>query len=205
MNEQPAVHFAFTPLEFSKLYWCVKYVQFISMYGHLQLVQITPSTAFNLFRAADEWICDANSLRSREVHEKDTSINHFQWRMHTCGAHIWNQTKKIYAPIVRIKLKCSLLKSGCSSPLTLIVTCSLVAPMLFLTSHTKVVLTELSTFNTLSSFSLICTVSGISPVILWGNEQINVGKKRKKQWGEAEMKICIWAECAALSSLNKFH
>lgn len=62
--------------------WCICSVPFISVLGHLQLVQITLHFGFNLLRAADGWICDdrndsnANSSHHREVHKKRVSTTH---------------------------------------------------------------------------------------------------------------------------------
>lgn len=69
-----------------------------------------------------------------------------------------------------------------NSPLIIAVTWSLLMPMLFLTSQTKVVLTLSSTFSTLSSLPEICTVSGMSPDMLWGHEHIGRRTNREK-WG----------------------
>lgn len=68
-----------------------------------------------------------------------------------------------------------------SSPLTKIATCSLLVPMRFLTSQTKVVLTASSTFSTFRSLSVICTVSGIAPDILQGRQNVyhEIGEKDK--------------------------
>lgn len=57
---------------------------------------------------------------------------------------------------------------GSDSPLTMGVIWSLPIPIWFLTSQTKVVLTESSTFSTLSSCSFFSTVSGKTPDILQG-------------------------------------
>lgn len=79
-----------------------------------------------------------------------------------------------------------------NSPLIVAVTWSLLMPMLFLTSQTKVVLTLSSTFSTLSSLPEICTESGTSPDMLRGHEHIWRKKKRERdKQKEMGFVICV--------------
>lgn len=68
-----------------------------------------------------------------------------------------------------------------NSPLTRIPNCSLVVPIWLLTSQKKVVLTDSSTFCTLSTFSLTCTAGGNSPVVLEGQKCISVWERREQE------------------------
>lgn len=95
----------------------------------------------------------------------------------------------IYLFVVHV-LCCVLFLCPSNSPLTMAVTWSLLVPMRFLTSQTKVVLTASSTFSTFSSLPVICTVSGSSPDILQRHKYIcheMEEKQEKKKRNENEI------------------
>lgn len=90
---------------------------------------------------------------------------------------------------------------GSDSPLTMGVIWSLPIPIWFLTSQTKVVLTESSTFSTLSSCSFLSTVSGKTPDILQGGgKRRGVVKKVEKWTNDNRMTKANRAPQCAMSS-----